>query len=57
MLETAGRFFAVGNFSTLVDRAEGLEIKELNSGAGTSRVVKGADNALIDSILVLVREA
>lgn len=52
-LETARRLLAVGDFGSLIDGVEGLEIDEFDTSAGLLGVVKHADNASIDGVLVL----
>lgn len=52
-LELASGFFSVGDFSSLVDRVEGLEVQELDALSSQCGVGKGSDNTTVDGILVL----
>jgi hypothetical protein len=40
-LQLAGGLLMVGNFSTLVNRVEGLEVEKLDTGMGASWVTDG----------------
>lgn len=52
-LQAAGRLLAVGDLSALIDGVEGLEVEELDAGAGPGRIGERADNASVDGVLVL----
>jgi hypothetical protein len=44
---------AVGDLGTLVNGVEGLEVEELNAGAGRLGVREGADDTAVNGVLVL----
>lgn len=52
-LELASGFFSVGDFSSLVDRVEGLEVQELDALSSQGGVGKSADDTTVNGILVL----
>lgn len=52
-LQLAGGLLAVGDLGTLVDGVEGLEVEELDTGAGTVDVTESADDGSVDGVLVL----
>lgn len=52
-LELASGFLSVGDLGSLVNRVEGLEVEELDTLSGQSRVGKGTNNTTVNGILVL----
>ncbi len=52
-LDLAGRLLEVSDLGTLVNRVEGLEVKELDTSTGVGRVLERTNNGGVDSILVL----